>query len=552
MSNNESPNANKSFKDLFETTTMPTSKSDDIIYGKVLPIRFKKGKDEFLQIDCNLKTEGIVPIIEFGKQIPKLGEIIPLIYLSSLDNKMLMSYTEANKKQKLKLVSSIQDNKKEVIVTILSKNTENYSVKTEDGIEGILLSKENYNIGDQINSLVSKVSQNGIIYFVANIMDFQIGDIVDVVVTQIADAFLIVSFLSQNSGKFEGIIHKLDIYWHRASTTLKTKFYLGRQIKAKVINIIGNKVCLSIKHLQEDAWSKKVLIEQNFQKNQICNGVIEDINTEGLVINIGQTEEFPYDLEGFIYISDIAWYPHQSLLRMYNEFLKLKVNDKISCKIISIEYERRNLKLSIKALTENPYLDFEKRISIGTKMTGNIVRIDNDKFWIELEPGIFGVLFKDDLSWDQAESNEMFNKFKDGDKIEVVINKCISNICRIYCSVKVLAPNKFGEFLRQIRSAPIDCEVIKIYDNRSLLVKILNSDEPTNGVIKFFEIPFGKNYNIGDKVRAKYVRDDEILKHKQLIPLSIKALEKLEKNVALDKINSSSKTEIDWDQFVSN
>ncbi|MGM0508177.1 MAG: 4-hydroxy-3-methylbut-2-enyl diphosphate reductase [Fusobacteriota bacterium] len=204
-------------------------------------------------------------------------------------------------------------------------------------------------------------------------------------------------------------------------------------------NPVGEKVEVIIKDY-EDGKRKKVILSQKEvkQKEQeeqleklnegdIIEGEILHIKPYGLIVKVGA-------LSGLIHISEIAWKRIENLEELF------EVGEKVKAKILSINENKKSLKLSKKQLSENPWDTIEEKYEIGSVQKGKVVRIKKYGAFVELEEGVEGLLHISELSWSKSVSNP--KKYMElGDEIEVKILDIDKEKQRIKLSLKQLKEN---------------------------------------------------------------------------------------------------------------
>ena len=162
-----------------------------------------------------------------------------------------------------------------------------------------------------------------------------VGDVVVGKVKEIFDFGIILDL-----GVTSGFIHISEISWDQVDS-LHERYKIGDEITAKIIekDVEKNRLKLSIKQLSEDPW---VEFENSHNVGDVVEAVVKDVLDFGVVVTVNRNS-------GFVHVSELAWHNGSK------EFKNYKVGDKFSAKIIQIENEKKNVKLSVKQLSENPW-----------------------------------------------------------------------------------------------------------------------------------------------------------------------------------------------------
>lgn len=158
---------------------------------------------------------------------------------------------------------------------------------------------------------------------------YKVGDVVEGVITAIADFGVFVKF-----DNLEGLVHISEIAWQRIDHP-RDIVKVGQQVKAEVIGIEGSKIFLSMKKLIEDPWKR---VGEKYKVGDLVKGKILKANPFGFFV------ELDPDIHGLAHISELSKKPVKNVTDVAN------VGDTLTFKIVSIEPEQHRLGLSLKAL----------------------------------------------------------------------------------------------------------------------------------------------------------------------------------------------------------
>jgi small subunit ribosomal protein S1 len=175
---------------------------------------------------------------------------------------------------------------------------------------------------------------------------YKVGDKVKGVIRSITDFGVFIGL----EGNIDGLVHISDVSWTKSGEEAIKDFKKGDDIEAIMVSVDTERerIALSIKQLNDDPYSK--YIEAN-EKGAIVKGTITSVQQNGAVVELGT------DVEGFIRVADI------SREHIEDARTELKVGQEIETRIVSSDKKRRNISLSIRALSE----DFEKSIKANYK-----------------------------------------------------------------------------------------------------------------------------------------------------------------------------------------
>ncbi|MGL5357220.1 MAG: S1 RNA-binding domain-containing protein, partial [Cetobacterium sp.] len=163
-------------------------------------------------------------------------------------------------------------------------------------------------------------------------------------------------------------------------------------------SFVGKELSVLVKEIKEDKKGKKILLSrrelvankeieamEKLTLNSVVKATVLDVLAFGLTVKLEE-------LKGFIHISEIDWKKTADLNKLY------KSGDVIEAKIIEIEKEKRNIKLSIKSLIKNPWETAAENNTIGAEVTGKVTRVTNYGAFVELIPGVEGLIHSSDFS----------------------------------------------------------------------------------------------------------------------------------------------------------
>lgn len=203
--------------------------------------------------------------------------------------------------------------------------------------------------------------------------------------------------------------------------------YIGQTIIADIIKINkkrGNVIISRRKHLAEERVSSRRKAMETLQENQIVQGVVKNITNYGVFIDIG-------GIDGLLHITDMTWgrIAHPSEL--------VKIGSTISVKVLSVDKENSKISLGMKQLTDNPWATLDETIQIGSKIKGRISSITDYGLFVEVQPGVEGLVHISEVSWTDRVEN-LNSRYKVGNEIEVFVVSLDKDNHRMSLSVKQL------------------------------------------------------------------------------------------------------------------
>ena len=232
-------------------------------------------------------------------------------------------------------------------------------------------------------------------------------------------------------GGVDGLLHKTDMAWkriHHPSDVVS----VGEEIEVQVIGISqeNEKISLGLKQKTPDPWAN---IEEKYPVSATVRGVVVNI------VNYGAFLQLEEGVEGLIHVSEMAWTRRNvAPSRIVNK------GDEIEAIVLEISREDKRISLGLKQLQQNPWELLEQRSPVGSKIIGRIRNLTSFGAFVEIEPGIDGLIHTSDLSWTKrgAAANEAL---KEGSEIEVVVLQIDAAERRVSLGLKQTQPDPWAE-----------------------------------------------------------------------------------------------------------
>ena len=186
--------------------------------------------------------------------------------------------------------------------------------------------------------------------------------------------------------------------------------YIGKSIDVAVVKInhANDNVVVSHKALIEKSLeSQKVAIIGRLEKGQILEGIIKNMTSFGVFIDLG-------GVDGLLHITDISWG------RIGHPEEVLELGQKVKVVVTDFNEDKKRISLGMKQLTPHPWQALPVTIEIGAKVKGTVVNIADYGAFLELMPGVEGLVHISEMSWSQYPRN-MRDLIKIGDAIEAVV-----------------------------------------------------------------------------------------------------------------------------------
>ena len=186
--------------------------------------------------------------------------------------------------------------------------------------------------------------------------------------------------------------------------------YVNKSMEVKVvkINYTNDNVVVSHKVLiEKDLEQQKVAILSNLEKGQVLEGTIKNMTNFGVFIDLG-------GVDGLLHITDISWG------RINHPEEVLKLDQIVKVVVLDFDGEKKRISLGMKQLTAHPWASLPETIQIGSKVKGKIVNVADYGAFLELQPGVEGLIHVSEMSWSQHLRNPQ-DFMKVGDEVEGVV-----------------------------------------------------------------------------------------------------------------------------------
>ena len=288
--------------------------------------------------------------------------------------------------------------------------------------------------------------------------------------------------------------------------------YLGKKLECKVLELDrrGKKIVLSRRAvLSEQREAAKAETMANIKVGDLMEGTVSSIQQYGAFIDLG-------GVDGLVHISDLSYQ------RVGKVEEVVKVGDKVRVTVLSIDNDKNRISLSMKAAAPNPWESVAARYTVGDQVTGTVVKLTKFGAFVEVEPGIEGLVPMGELGWGRVQSaSEVLQK---GQAINAKIIKIEPERERLSLSLKQLGEDPWlGAEGLYAPETTVDGKVTRITDFGAF-VEIAPGVE---GMVHISEISHKRIATVGDALTVGQDINAQVLSvdgGKRRIALSIKAL----------------------------
>jgi small subunit ribosomal protein S1 len=291
--------------------------------------------------------------------------------------------------------------------------------------------------------------------------------------------------------------------------------YIGKTFNFVIIkmNRRRSNVVLSRRALQQkEIESKRSNTLNSLKEGEVVEGVVKNLTSYGAFVDLG-------GLDGLLHVTDVTW---GRIGRLEDH---LKVGEKIKVKILAFDKERVKVSLGLKQLQEDPWSSVTKSLKVGDKVNGRVVSLTDYGAFVEISPGVEGLIHVSEMSWTRKVRNPAA-VLKVDDIVECVIQNINHDGKRISLSMKQIEPNPWATVADRYPIGTIIEGKIKSITDFGVFIGI---DEGIDGLVHISDISWTRRnrhpselFKRGDSVRALILAIDT---EQERFSLGIKQLE---------------------------
>lgn len=269
--------------------------------------------------------------------------------------------------------------------------------------------------------------------------------------------------------------------------------YVGKTMEFKVvkINTPYDNVVVSHKVLIErDLESQKYEILQNLERGQVLEGVVKNMTEFGAFIDLG-------GLDGLLHITDMSWG------RISHPREMLKLDDIINVVVLDFDDEKKRISLGLKQLTPHPWDSLSEEVQEGSVVEGKIVTVADYGAFLEIIPGVEGLIHVSEMSWSQHARNPQ-ELLKVGDTIKAVVLSIDREEKKMSLGIKQLTPDPWLQAPVKYAVGTKHKGIVRNTTNFGLFVEL---EEGVDGLIHVSDLSWTKKI----KHPSEFVKKDEEL-----------------------------------------
>jgi len=254
--------------------------------------------------------------------------------------------------------------------------------------------------------------------------------------------------------------------------------YLDKEIEIRIVKLNESRKNIVVSHkiiLEESLKEQREALFKELKIGSILEGRVKNITDFGVFVDLG-------GIDGLLHITDLSWG------RVNHPTEMLAMDDKITVKVIEYDEERKRVSLGLKQLTPHPWDDVEIKYPMGNVVKGKVVSLTNYGCFIELEPGIEGLIHVSEISWTKHIKNPS-EQYSMGDKVEAKVLSIDADERKISLGVKQLTPDPWDEIEEKFKVGSVQKGKIQNLTQFGAFVEL---EEGIDGLIHVSDLSWTK------------------------------------------------------------
>jgi small subunit ribosomal protein S1 len=492
--------------------------SGGIEEGKVISGKILSLDREGAVVDIGYKSEGIIPMSEFGSDIEdySVGDTVDVLLeeKENVEGLVVLSKIKAERQKRWEKTIA-NSNEGDIVEGRIIRKVRGGLI-VDIGMDAFLpasqidikhVSRVEEHLGKTYKFRILKINleRKNVVVSRREILEeeraqnraellenIEVGQLREGMVKNITDFG---AFIDLNG--LDGLLHITDMTWGRISHPSEV-LSIGDKVEVMVLDFDRERqrIALGLKQKEPNPWDN---IEQKYPVGSIVKGRIVNLLPYGAFIEIEK------GVEGLIHISEISW-----TKRIGDPSEVLSVGDIVEAMVLNIKKDEAKISLGIKQTEFNPWSVVEEKYPAGTKIKGKVRNVTSYGAFIEIEEGIDGLIHVSDMSWTKK-INHPTEIVKKGDEVEAIIISVDQEAKKITLGLKQLQENPWDKIdeLFNLGEA-VECTVERLaeygvfvslpHDMESLIHISQLSDKPVQNVDQVARK--------GDKLTAKVVKID--------------------------------------------
>jgi small subunit ribosomal protein S1 len=523
----EGEGAEERMEDWFkEGSSTSEFEEGELVRGRVVHV----GTSEVL-VDVGYKSEGAIPIEEFHRHgtLPKVGDEIE-VYLEAKEDSEGLIVLSKDKADKIKVWDSITQAYEKgapiegrVIEVVKGGLSVDVGVKAFlPGSQVDLRPVKNLAtmIGHSIRARVIKLNRRrgNVVLSRRAVLEEEREEKKKHTLEVLAEGMVLTGTVKNitdygafiDLGGIDGLLHVTDMSWGRVGHPSEI-FQVGDQVEVVVLHFDreSGRVSLGYKQKSSDPWER---VEQTYAPGTKVRGRVVSLT------NYGAFVELEAGVEGLVHVSEMSW-----TRRVRHPSKIVNVGDEVEVVVLDVNRAAKRISLGMKQVEPDPWATIDERYAIGSRVSGKVRNLTDFGAFIELEPGVDGLLHISDMSWTRnvGHPSEILKK---GQEIESQILNIDKENKRISLGLKQIQPDPWTTVAQRYpMGSRVTGKVVRLTDFGAFV----ELEPGVDGLLHISQMahrPISRPdeiVNVGDELGLLVIRVDP---HERRIGLSLKDL----------------------------
>ncbi len=254
--------------------------------------------------------------------------------------------------------------------------------------------------------------------------------------------------------------------------------FVDKTMEFKVVKINHDYKNVVVSHkalIEAEIEAQKAEIISKLEKGQILEGTVKNITSYGVFIDLG-------GVDGLIHITDLSWG------RISNPEEVVQLDQKINVVILDFDEGKKRIALGLKQLTPHPWDKLDADLKVGDKVKGKVVVIADYGAFVEIIPGVEGLIHVSEMSWSQH-LRTAHDFLKVGDEVEAVVLTLDREERKMSLGIKQLIPDPWADILNKYPVGSKHTATVRNFTNFGIFVEL---EEGVDGLIHISDLSWSK------------------------------------------------------------
>src|SRR5689334_12649222 len=420
----------------------------DVEEGEVVRGRVVEVRDSEILVDIGYKSEGTIPIEEFrhAGSLPKVGEEIEVYLESKEDNegRIVLSKDKADKIKVWDQIGKAHDSGTPVEGRVAEVVKGGLAVDV--GVRAFLPGSQvdlrpvknlASMVGQTIRSKVIKLNRRrgNVVLSRRSVLEEEREEKKKHTLQVLSEGMVLTGTVKNitdygafiDLGGIDGLLHVTDMSWGRVGHPSEI-FQVGDQVEVVVLHFDREtgRVSLGYKQKSSDPWER---VEKTYAAGTKTKGKVVSLTNYGAFI------ELEPGVEGLVHVSEMSW-----TRRVRHPSKLVNVGDEVDVIVLDVNRAAKRISLGMKQVEPDPWATIEERYHPGARVAGKVRNLTDFGAFIELEPGVDGLLHISDMSWTRSVGHPS-EILKKGQELETQILNVDKENKRISLGLKQIQPD---------------------------------------------------------------------------------------------------------------